>query len=60
MQYIWTISAVECYKRQKAGLGCKGCYQYDPVEYRIQSVRRISEEAVKKNIVQDILVEVYL
>lgn len=28
MQYIWTISAVECYKRQKAGLGCKGCY-YD-------------------------------
>lgn len=28
MQYIWTISAIECYKRQKAGLGCKGCY-YD-------------------------------
>lgn len=26
-------------------LGCKGCYQYDPVEYRKQSVRRISNEA---------------
>ena len=28
-------------------LGCKGCYQYDPVEYRIQSVRMISEEAIQ-------------
>lgn len=26
-------------------LGCKGCYQYDPVEYRKSSVRRISKEA---------------
>ena len=32
------------------GLGCKGCYQYDPVEYRIQSVRRLSEEAVKQSV----------
>lgn len=28
-------------------LGCRGCYQYDPVEYRIQSVRMISEEAIQ-------------
>lgn len=28
-------------------LGCIGCYQYDPVEYRRSSVRRISEEAAK-------------
>lgn len=27
-------------------LGCIGCYQYDPVEYRIQSVKRVSEESV--------------
>lgn len=26
-------------------LGCKGCYQYDPVEYRMQSVKRITQEA---------------
>lgn len=26
-------------------LGCKGCYQYDPVEYRKRSVIRISKEA---------------
>lgn len=26
-------------------LGCKGCYQYDPVEYRKQSVKRITKEA---------------
>lgn len=26
-------------------LGCKGCYQYDPVEYRKSSVRKISSEA---------------
>ena len=32
------------------GLGCKGCYQYDPVEYRIQSVRRLSEEDVKQSV----------
>lgn len=27
-------------------LGCVGCYQYDPVEYRIRSVKRVSEEVV--------------
>lgn len=26
-------------------LGCKGCYQFDPVEYRKQSVKRIAKEA---------------
>lgn len=26
-------------------LGCVGCYQYDPVEYRIQSTKRIAKEA---------------
>ena len=25
-------------------LGCKGCYQYDPVEYRKESVRKITKE----------------
>lgn len=29
-------------------LGCIGCYQYDPVEYRKISVMRISEEAAKQ------------
>lgn len=29
----------------KDELGCRGCYQYDPVEYRKSSVRRISKEA---------------
>lgn len=28
-------------------LGCIGCYQYDPVEYRKSSCKRISEEASK-------------
>ena len=28
-------------------LGCIGCYQYDPVEYRKCSVKRISEEVCK-------------
>lgn len=27
------------------GLGCVGCYQYDPVEYRKTCVRRVSQEA---------------
>lgn len=31
-------------------LGCKGCYQYDPVEYRIQTVRRLSEEAIQQSV----------
>lgn len=26
-------------------LGCVGCYQYDPVEYRKSSVKKISQEA---------------
>lgn len=26
-------------------LGCVGCYQYDPVEYRKSSVKRICKEA---------------
>ena len=26
-------------------LGCQGCYQYDPVEYRKTSIRIISKEA---------------
>ena len=29
-------------------LGCVGCYQYDPVEYRIACVKRITEEASKQ------------
>lgn len=29
-------------------LGCKGCYQYDPVEYRKMSVKRICEEVFYK------------
>lgn len=28
-------------------LGCKGCYQYDPVEYRVSCTKRISMEASK-------------
>ncbi|HFC6360428.1 TPA: restriction endonuclease [Neisseria lactamica] len=28
-------------------LGCVGCYQYDPVEYRKSSVKRIAAEAAK-------------
>lgn len=28
-------------------LGCVGCYQYDPVEYRLESVKKISQEASK-------------
>lgn len=28
-------------------LGCVGCYQYDPVEYRISSVKKISNEAAE-------------
>ena len=27
--------------------GCKGCYQYDPVEYRIQSALRLSHETAE-------------
>lgn len=29
-------------------LGCIGCYQYDPVEYRKESVKKITEEASKQ------------
>lgn len=28
-------------------LGCVGCYQYDPVEYRIRSAKRLSSETVE-------------
>lgn len=28
-------------------LGCIGCYQYDPVEYRVQSALRLSSEATE-------------
>lgn len=31
-------------------LGCKGCYQYDPVEYRIESARRLSKEAIEQSV----------
>lgn len=27
--------------------GCKGCYQYDPVEYRKESIKKISKEAAE-------------
>lgn len=26
-------------------LGCRGCYQFDPVEYRKECVRRVSKES---------------
>jgi ICEA Protein. len=35
-------------------LGCKGCYQYDPVEYRKTSVKRITKE-----VSEDILKKLY-
>jgi hypothetical protein len=28
-------------------LGCVGCYQYDPVAYRISSAKRLSEETLE-------------
>ena len=31
-----------------ADLGCVGCYQYDPVEYRKRSVKKVAEEASEK------------
>ena len=31
-------------------LGCEGCYQYDPVEYRKTSAKRISTEAVQHTV----------
>ena len=31
-------------ERYSRELGCKGCYQYDPVEYRKSTVRKIIEE----------------
>jgi hypothetical protein len=37
-------------------LGCKGCYQYDPVEYRKASVQKISKE-VCENIMQKLYPE---
>ena len=41
-----------------AELGCVGCYQYDPVEYRKQSVKRISKEA-SENCVDFIMKKLY-
>jgi hypothetical protein len=37
-----------------AELGCKGCYQYDPVEYRKTSVKKITKE-----IVEDVFSKLY-
>lgn len=31
-------------------IGCEGCYQYDPVEYRKNSAKRIASEAVKHTV----------
>lgn len=39
-------------------LGCKGCYQYDPVEYRKRCVVRISKEA-SENTVEYIMNKLY-
>lgn len=39
-------------------LGCVGCYQYDPVEYRKMSVKRISKEA-SENTVDFIMKKLY-
>ena len=39
-------------------LGCKGCYQYDPVEYRKESVKRITNEA-SKNTTEFIMKKLY-
>lgn len=39
-------------------LGCKGCYQYDPVEYRKISVKRITKEA-SENTAEFIMKKLY-
>lgn len=39
-------------------LGCKGCYQYDPVEYRKQSAKRIAQEA-SQNTTEFIMKKLY-
>ncbi len=39
-------------------LGCIGCYQYDPVEYRKQSVKRIAKEA-SENTTEFIMKKLY-
>lgn len=63
MQYIWTISAIDCYKRQKAGLGCKGCY-YDTffskepptknigTKYRTRDLYAVQTCQMKKTIIE--------
>ena len=38
--------------------GCKGCYQYDPVEYRKTSVKKISKIAAD-NAVDKVFKELY-
>lgn len=39
-------------------IGCVGCYQYDPVEYRKSSVKKISKEATE-NTVEFIMKKLY-
>ena len=39
-------------------IGCVGCYQYDPVEYRKSSVKKISKEAAE-NTVEFIMKKLY-
>lgn len=39
-------------------LGCVGCYQYDPVEYRKSSVKRIAKEA-SENTTEFIMKKIY-
>lgn len=41
-----------------AKLGCVGCYQYDPVAYRIECTKKICEEATK-NTVEFIMNKLY-
>lgn len=33
-----------------AEIGCEGCYQYDPVEYRKSSAKRIANEAIQHTV----------
>lgn len=49
MNYVWTISAIECYKRQKAGLGCKGCY-YDTFFSKAPPTKIFNNEMLAKDL----------
>jgi len=44
----WCRGSSTLAKLYKEELGCKGCYQYDPVEYRKTSVKKISKIAAKE------------